>query len=432
VAPDLSTVPPSISIRGLTKVFNKRDAKRSKGISTEGAAALKHLLRQTLRPRESAEADERTDKRAFRALDDVTFDVRPGEVVGIIGRNGAGKSTLLKILARVLHPSAGRVAVRGRVVSMLELGVGLAPELSVLQNIQIQGRLAGVSGRRIREAEEGILAFAGLTACRNERLFECPSGSAVQLAFATMIGFGADIVLADEVLAVGDSAFRQACEERVRDAGRSGESVLFVSHDMAAILRVCTRVVWIDKGRVVQEGAPEDVVAAYTAELLAGRLLPPLTADGVSESCRLLDTRLLDAERAPVGALQLTQPGYVDCLVRVSRPDVAVWVDIELWRERHFLFSSTSRAITARQPATFRAGIRIPADFLNEMSYQARFRLRVAPMTGAPAEPTVAAEDRLDFAVMNPHPEESVWNDWTWNRNGLVSPRLEWTLSHES
>jgi lipopolysaccharide transport system ATP-binding protein len=421
----------SISVRGLSKVFSRRDATRAKGISTEGPAAMSYLLRQTFRRAARAEVPVRGDKRAFWALDDLSFDVEPGDVLGIIGRNGAGKSTLLKILARVLHPTTGHIEIRGRVVSMLELGIGFAPELTVRQNIEVQGRLAGVPVRTIREAEASILEAAGLAGHGDVALYECPSGAAVRLGFAAMIGLGADIVLADEVLAVGDSAFREACEERVRAAGQSGESVLFVSHDMAAIRRICTRVLWIDKGKIVRDGATDEVVSAYTSELLAGRLLPPLTGKGLEDSCRLLDARLLDEHHAPVGALQLTKPGYIDCLVRVSRRDVAALVDIELWREKRCLFKMTSRPITARQPTTFRAGIEIPPDFLNELSYQARFRVRALDMSGPAATEAVAAEERLEFAAMNPNPEESVWNDWPWNRNGLISPRLAWTV-HEA
>ena len=417
-----------LSVRGLSKAFPRRDRQLVKGVATDGPAALGYLIRQTLWPTRKRETPDPDGDEFVRALQDVSFDVRAGEVLGIIGRNGAGKTTLLKILARVLDPSAGRVVIRGRVVSMLDLGIGLAPDLTVRENIQIQGRLAGIRGRRIDEAESGILEFAGLTEYRDVPLGACPSGSAVQLGFAAMVTLSADVILADEVLAVGDSTFRRACEERVRAAGQSGESVLFVSHDMNAIRRICTRVIWIDRARIVQAGATQDVVRAYTSELLAGNLLPPITGEGLAASCALLDLRLLDADRAQVGALQLTEPGYVDCLFRISRPDVAVTIEIELWQGKHHILTATStRAIMAKETTAFRAGMRIPADFLNEVEYQVRCRLRVASIADPGLGSVVAADAWLDVAVMNPHPRDSVWKDWPWGRAGLVSPRLSWT-----
>jgi len=413
-----------VSVRGLTKVFPRRDRNRNKGVSLDGPSALGQLLRRTL----GAEQPDDDGQEGFRALSDVSFDVAPGEVLGIIGRNGAGKTTLLKLLARVIHPTAGRAEIRGRVVSMLELGIGFAPELTVRENIQIQGRLAGVPARRITASEATILDMSGLGAYRDAPLGACPSGTPVQLGFAAMVTLGAEVILADEVLAVGDSAFRRACEEHVRAAGQSGESVLFVSHDMNAIRRICTRVLWIDRGRVVREGPADEVVRAYTTELLAGHLLEPVTSDGLAASCALLDLRLLDAERAQVGALQMTEPGYVDCLVRVSRPDVAVDVELELWQgKRRVLASVTPHPLTARSTATFRAGLRVPADLLNEQTYEARCRLRVTSLADPALVPVVAAEETLEFAVMNPHPAQSVWAEWPFGRPGLVSPRLTWS-----
>jgi lipopolysaccharide transport system ATP-binding protein len=420
---------PRITARDLAKVFARQSAKRSKGVSFEGPEALQQMLRQTFQRRERQETPPRDDKRYLWALDDVSFDVPPGEVLGIIGRNGAGKSTLLKILARVLHPTSGRIAIHGRVVSMLELGIGFAPELTVRQNLQIHGRLAGIPAGRIRDAEPGILEFAGLAALADVPLGQCPGGSSVQLGFAAVMGLGAEVILADEVLAVGDTEFRHACEARVRSVAEAGASVLFVSHDMAAIQRICTRVLWIDKGRIVRTGAPDEVVQAYVNALLSGRLLPPLTSEGLAASCALLDVRLLDGGREQVGAMQLTESGYIDCLFRVSRPDVSVAVEIQLWYRKHHVFTLCSPPVTTRQAATFRAGIRIPQDFLNEQSYQARVRLKVTDLTGAQAEPVVAAEEQLDFSAMNPHPERSVWNGWSWGRSGLIGPRLTWQVT---
>ena len=258
-------MPPRVSVERVSKMFARHKATRGKrGLSTEGPAALRHLLSRVFSRADAGQPPVPGDPRYLAALDDVSLAVEPGEVLGIIGRNGAGKSTLLKILARVLHPTSGRITLRGRVVSMLELGIGFAPELTVRQNIQIHGRLAGVPTRRVRAAEEEILDFAGLTSCADQALGSCPGGSAVQLGFAAVICLGADILLADEVLAIGDSEFRRACEARVKAAGASGESVLFVSHDMSAIRRICTRVIWIDRGRIVRDGAADEVVHAYT------------------------------------------------------------------------------------------------------------------------------------------------------------------------
>ena len=413
-------------VRGLTKVF-LRTANTRKGIPTDGIAALRHLTREVFR-RSQAERPERGGGRFLTALNDVSFDVAPGEVLGIIGRNGAGKSTLLKIFGRVLHPTAGRVTIHGRAVSMLELGIGFAPELTVSQNIQIHGRLAGLSAREVSAAEAPILEMSGLAGAADQPLSECGGGASVQLGFAALICFGAEVILADEVLAIGDTAFRQMCEERVRAAGTSGKCVLFVSHDMAAIRRVCTRVIWIDRGRIVRDGPTEDVVSAYTADLLSGRSLPPLTEQGLAGSCRLLETRLLDAGRAQVGALQLTEPGYIDCLFSVLRSDVTVAVEIELWSRKRLVVAPASPPVSARTPTSFRAGIRIPEDLLNQQQYEARLRLRVNGISDGRPVSIVAAEESLSFSVMNPHPERSVWSDWPWKRPGLISPRLHWQV----
>ncbi len=421
-----------ISIHGLSKVFQRHNRNKVIGISTDGAAALGYLLKKTLMPDRQNRLPGRGSKKAFYALDGLSFDVPAGEVLGIIGRNGAGKTTLLKILARVMDPSAGRVTIRGHVVSMLELGIGFAPELTVRENIQIQGRLAGIPPRRIRDAEESILDFAGLVDYRDMPLGACPSGSSVQLSFASMVNLDVDIILADEVLAVGDSRFRHACEERVLAAAKSGESVLFVSHDMNAIRRICSRVIWIDRGKIVRDGPTEEVVHAYTSELLAGHLLPPMTGDGLASSCRLLDFRLLDADYSPIGALQITEAGYIDCVFQITRPDVAVTVQIELWQgKKHVLTNTTRHAVTARETTTFHAGIKVPQNFLNETPYQARCQLYANNIATPGEAPVIAAQEELDFTVMNPHPEESVWAGWAWGRACLISPQLSWSVKRE-
>src|SRR5262249_1505201 len=189
----------------------------------------------------------------FWALRNVGFAVRPGEVVGIIGRNGAGKSTLLKILSRITKPTTGEVRLRGRVGSLLEVGTGFHPELTGRENIYLNGAILGMRRQEIRRKFDEIVQFAEI-----ERFLDTPvkrysSGMYVRLAFAVAAHLEPEILIVDEVLAVGDIAFQRKCMGRMREVGRSGCTVLFVSHNMPAIESLCTRVVLLEGGRLVNQ-----------------------------------------------------------------------------------------------------------------------------------------------------------------------------------
>jgi energy-coupling factor transporter ATP-binding protein EcfA2 len=221
---------------------------------------------------------------------------------------------------------------------MLELGIGFAPDLTVRQNIQIQGRLAGIPGKHIVAAEDRILSLAGLLDFRETPLRLCPSGSAVQLGFATMIGLGAEIVLADEVLAVGDAAFRKMCEEQVEAVGASGVSVLFVSHDMAAIRRICSRRSGLTVGALCKLDRPTRS-SAPTRRIAIG---PFAAATDRRESGRKLPSARVAASRRRSCAgwrVDHHRRWLSRRLIRVSRPDVTAWLDVELWHDEHHLFT---------------------------------------------------------------------------------------------
>lgn len=414
-----------LSVNKLSKAFFLTRRKIKGGIALGGISALRTLITRMMRGDRSLEESARGRADLFYALDDISFDVRPGEILGIIGRNGAGKSTLLKILARVHEPTAGQAILRGKVISLLELGMGFAPDLTVRENIQIYGRLAGISPKDIEASEESILRLSNLVQFRDVPLEECPSGAFVQLGFSAMINLHADVILADEVLAVGDAVFRKTCEARIREVGQGGGSVLFVSHDLSAIRRICTRVIWIDRGRIRMDGVPDHVVTAYSDEILSGSSQP---APGGEGGCKLLDLRLLSNARTQIGAAQITEAFFIDCLFRVEGPQVAVKVEIELWQGKlHVLTSLTPNYITSQAPKAFRAGARLPDDFLNEQNYRVHCRLLAWTKPGYSGEPVIADELTLEFSVMNPHPEHSVWADWKWGRAGVISPRLNWT-----
>lgn len=199
----------------------------------------------------------------FSALHNVSFDAEPGEVIGIVGRNGAGKSTLLKILSRILRPTRGRVQLRGRVGSLLEAGSGFHPELTGRENVFLNAAILGMREPEIRAKLDEIVDFAGTAAVLDEPLKTYSSGMQVRLAFAVAAHIEPEILLVDEVLAVGDADFQKKCMERLEAIGRRGLTVLFVSHNMQAVLRLSTRAILLDQGGVVKSGTPGEISAAY-------------------------------------------------------------------------------------------------------------------------------------------------------------------------
>jgi len=200
----------------------------------------------------------------FFALKEVSFDVQQGEVIGVIGRNGAGKSTLLKVLSRITEPTAGRVVLRGRVASLLEVGTGFHPELTGRENIFLNGAILGMKRAEIRRKFDEIVAFADV-----ERFLDTPvkrysSGMYVRLAFAVAAHLEPEILVVDEVLAVGDAEFQKKCLGKMHDiADKEGRTVLFVSHNMAAVRALCNRAILLAGGRMIHDGSVEDAVNAY-------------------------------------------------------------------------------------------------------------------------------------------------------------------------
>jgi homopolymeric O-antigen transport system ATP-binding protein len=199
------------------------------------------------------------------ALRDVSFDVKQGEVVGLIGRNGAGKTTLLKILSRITRPTTGSAEIHGRVGSLLEVGTGFHPELTGRENIHLSGAILGMSKREIGQKYDAIVDFAGV-----ERYIETPlkhfsTGMQMRLAFAVAAHLEPEILFVDEVLAVGDLEFQKKCLGKMQEVSRSGRTIVFVSHQMNQIRRLCERVLWIDAGQIRRQGPTAEVSAAYEA-----------------------------------------------------------------------------------------------------------------------------------------------------------------------
>jgi len=254
-----------ISVEGLSKRYFLSHQRRSDTLRDSLTRGARDLWRQLTRSAAPNPAMEE-----FWALRDVSFKVNQGDVIGIIGRNGAGKSTLLKILSRITEPTTGRVTIRGRVASLLEVGTGFHPELSGRENIFLNGAILGMSRVEIRRKFDEIVAFAEV-----ERFIDTPvkhysSGMYVRLAFAVAAHLEPEILIVDEVLAVGDIAFQQKCLGKMQQVAGGGRTVLFVSHQMAAVQRLCARCVYLQQGRVLLDGDTRKVIDHYLSESTRG------------------------------------------------------------------------------------------------------------------------------------------------------------------
>jgi lipopolysaccharide transport system ATP-binding protein len=205
----------------------------------------------------------RTEPPSIWALNDVSFDIGRGEVVGIIGRNGAGKSTLLKLLSRIVFPTAGSIRVGGRVASLLEVGVGFHPELTGRENVYLNGSIMGMRKREVDARFDAIVEFAGVDQFIDTQIKHYSSGMRLRLGFAVAAHLDPDVLVVDEVLAVGDASFQKKCLNAMEGLQSSGRTVLFVSHNMAAVENLCSRAIWIDSGRIRMDGDARETIRAY-------------------------------------------------------------------------------------------------------------------------------------------------------------------------
>ena len=224
----------------------------------------KDRLKEALHPKRKKYHKE------FYALKDISFEVNKGDSLGIIGQNGSGKSTLLKILSKVLTPSAGTFDVKGRVVSLLELGSGFNPELTGIENIYFYGTILGFSKKKIEEKLDGIISYADIGQFINQPLKTYSSGMRARLGFAVASHVDPDILILDEVLAVGDIRFKQKCLRTMKDIIDQKRTVLFVSHDTGAIINFCNNVLWLNEGRIIEHGASNEIVKKYVSYMTYG------------------------------------------------------------------------------------------------------------------------------------------------------------------
>jgi len=367
------------------------------------------------------------------ALRDVSFDVQEGEVVGLIGRNGAGKSTLLRVLTRITAPSAGRAELRGRVGSLLEVGTGFHPELTGRENVYLNGAVLGMKRREITRKFDEIVEFSGIGKFLDTPVKRYSSGMYVRLAFSVAAHLEPEILLVDEVLAVGDAEFQRRSLGRMEDLGESGRTVIFVSHNMQTITQLCDRAVLLDGGTVVADGPSSDVVASYLQSVHGSgseHVWTDLADAPGDDLVRLRSVRVVDEDGDPVGAVDVRRPVGIEVGFTVLRDGVPVFPKIKLTdRQGDVAFNAmdTSRRWEEpTPPGEWVATAWIPGNLLNEglVSVEAGIFSIAAPRL----HPHAGVVDAVSFHVQDPGEGDSARGRYTGQWKGVVRPLLEWSV----
>lgn len=254
-----------IRVENLSKkyILSHQQQERYTALRDVMAQGVRNLGKKILAPLTSRHESLTSSREEFYALRDISFEIKQGDRVGIIGRNGAGKSTLLKILSRITEPTDGRIEIKGRVASLLEVGTGFHPELTGRENIFLNGAILGMGRAEIKRKFDEIVAFAEVEKFLDTPVKRYSSGMYVRLAFAVAAHLEPEILIVDEVLAVGDTQFQKKCLGKMEEAGKGGRTILFVSHNMGAILSLCTRCILFENGWKIADGVPAGVAEMY-------------------------------------------------------------------------------------------------------------------------------------------------------------------------
>jgi lipopolysaccharide transport system ATP-binding protein len=364
------------------------------------------------------------------ALRDVSFSLAEGEALGVIGRNGAGKSTLLKILTRITTPTEGRAEIRGRVGSLLEVGTGFHPELTGRENIYLNGAILGMNRREIRSKLGEIAEFSGVEKFLDTPVKRYSSGMHVRLAFSVAAHFEPEVLLVDEVLSVGDAEFQARCLGRMEDIGATGRTVLFVSHNMEAVSRLCDRAILLDEGRIVRDGKSEEVVAEYlqTTAGAGSRREWPLDEAPGDELVRLRSVRVVDEDGETADYVDVRRPVGIELGFAVLEHGPPVAPKIKLAAGGHIAFNAMdtdSRWHDPSPPGDYVATAWIPGNLLNEglITVDAA----VCSIDSPKLHHHVSVHEAVSFHVQDPLDGDSSRGTFTGQWRGVVRPLLEWT-----
>lgn len=409
----------ALSVRGLSKCYTLAHNAPKHTLATD---ALLHRLK-TLGKASQTET--------FWALQDVSFEIAKGDVVGIIGRNGAGKSTLLKILSRITEPTSGQIDLYGRVGSLLEVGTGFHQELTGRENIYMNGAILGMSKREITRQFDAIVDFSGTEQFLDTPVKRYSSGMYVRLAFAVAAHLNPEILIVDEVLAVGDSEFQKKCLGKMEDVAREGRTVLFVSHNMGAVNRLCNSCILLQNGFLTSQGMTDLVVTKYLSENIVSegeRHWDHADTSLKSSKMRLLGLRVMTDAHTVSATIDIQRPFFIKIKYELLRAFPSIRVCFRLLAEDGtIVFTSTDNNDDnwngrLRRPGIYESSCLIPGNFLNSGLYSVTITADV-PFV----ETLVHEESSLSFfveqtgGISGRYPEK-----WA----GVVCPMLEWEVEH--
>jgi lipopolysaccharide transport system ATP-binding protein len=364
------------------------------------------------------------------ALKNVSFEIKRGEVVGIIGHNGSGKSTLLKLLSRITEPTGGNAEIHGRVGAMLEVGTGFHGELTGRENLYLNGAILGMRKTEIDRKLDEIIEFSGVEKFIDTPVKHYSSGMFLRLAFAVAAYLEPENLIVDEVLAVGDLNFQRKCLNKMEDVGREGRTVLFVSHNMAAITRLCSRAILLSQGQIVSDGPSHQIVDAYLNAgfgITSVKEWPDAEKAPGDQIARLRAVRVCSETGQVSGSFDIRDTVLLEMEFDVLEPGKTMFGHFQLFNSEGFhIFSSheIDPAWRRRPRPTGRwiSTVRVPGNFLSEGS----MLVGVGLITLEPETSRFYQRDAVVFQVVDNGSGDSARGDWLGQMGGVIRPLLEW------
>ena len=411
---------PVITVKNLSKkyIIGHQKQERYTALRDVLANGAKRLTHKLIHPFAAPENDPAHEE--FWALKDVSFDVQQGDRVGIIGRNGAGKSTLLKILSRITDPTSGQIKIRGRVSSLLEVGTGFHPELTGRENIFLNGAILGMSKAEIKKKFDEMVAFAEVEKFLDTPVKHYSSGMYVRLAFAVAAHLEPEILIVDEVLAVGDAQFQKKCLGKMESAGREGRTVLFVSHNMVALKTLCEKAIWLNAGSVVENGRAEEVVSNYLQNGVPVNLhqvwSDPESAPG-NKSVRLHSVKISYEGKLSGESLTVASPVDLEFEFWNFNQNALLHFSVFLYDNQEVCIFNTGSSAEVFPKGVVKGICHIPGNFLNDGVY--RVRLLIVKDT------SLVLFDFDNVAIFEVHDIERE-GAWYGKWQGAVRPAFKW------